>query len=1571
MGENKVTLNATLNSDGVDAGADATTAKLKRIGDTAADSAARGTKAYNDWQRANDGVNKSIDDGTKSISDQRAALVNLINQIDPAAKAFGRLDSQLQQLKAFKASGAISGDDFNAYTAALGKTRAQMDLVGKSMGGLKFNTSAVRYEIGLLAKDMASGQTANFERSFATLLARTGLLSAAFSGIGPIILGVVAAIGVAAAAFVGAASESDKFNKALVATHGYAGVTVSDLRAMADSIGASTHDYGDAQKALVQLVTSGKFAGDTLLSAGKAAVEMSELTGQSIDKTVAEIVKLAGDPTKVIVELNNQYHFLTQAQYDSIAALQKSGDIMGATTIAVKALADGMDSAKGKMADSAGVVEKAWKLVGNAIADDWNTFKNFVGDIGRSDADAQLDAILKKIMNLKAFMSLGWGMSDSYRQSLQDELTALTNDYNALNKKRNAQNDVTTAEGAYQQTVAKGINSSVEVGKLLADHADKATKLAAAIKNLDNNYDAMWKAQQAALSKDSNAPTNPLLTGVTKTDTGFAGGTYGTALIDLQNEFKDTARASTDAADTMIKNIGAEIAAFGQGKDASERYKVSTMDMTDAQRAEANSLLDILDAWNQYKIITQDAAKGLDDMTKLADQLAVQDEKLKAKVYDQDEAWGQYHVTMQKINDDYAKLLALGPPTEAQQDEYTRAVKNAQAVLSDTHANDYVKKALQEQQSEVKKAAQFWESLANTIATTLTNALLKGGNILKNLGQALVSIMKDIVGQLISTWLKTQIIGMFGSSFGGIGGTLGAGAVQAAATSNIFGGGGSSVTGGSTGASGDAMSLLGAGFSGSSGTGFSLFSPSTWLVAGKNLWSGFMNGSANAGSTFLGSWSGNGSVAQVPSGGLVNLPSGETGVYSPSGVGSAIGIAGGLYAGYNEFNAAGGGAGGVLGGAAYGVGTVALAGGIGSLAAGGGFAAGVAGGMGSIGLGAIPVVGWVALAAMALNMITKGGLFGTSYTPTGNTEQDISVGAGGASVSNSAEESKKGMFFSGRSWKTVPLAVDQATTDAVNKFFDGVKKAVTKGAESLGVAVPDIITGSFKETFDKNGKITSNISTVMGQTYTDTVQQFQERIMAENLIALLPAAQNASVIAQKWRSSADDLLAGAEFLDEAQLDINKNKGLGGMSSLTDIDSVVEDLQTGTETLLDTYVRVQGESTSLQSALDQMGLSIGKTGKDFVEFADQLASDAGGLDVLTQEWNDYFGNFYTKSQQVALQYNNAQTTANAAMSAIGEDPTETFAQFRADFEKALPTLTPDQVQQWLSASEALIALANAGSAVTTQLGADTQTMTNLLQTTQTQVDDLFHGGDTSTQIANLQALIAADPNSSSGYANQAQLWKLQQQQAQQAAGQQALAQATEAAQLLGNLANLSALGGGSLQDLATKFNLPLGDFAKMLGTDSAGLQGQFDTAEKNYEAALKTADNTTEMKEILADLLATQAGTPLPFSQADIAAALGITPSTAPTTSTGPTKIGPPVIGAPPGGGTAVPGTGAVAVPGNNAPDPRVPGQQLTEAQRQTALLNRIANAMAPTGAPINTGLRATRAPNVIPVLSRR
>lgn len=66
------------------------------------------------------------------------------------------------------------------------------------------------------------------------------------------------------------------------------------------------------------------------------------MTGESIDKVVKQIVKLSEDPAKAVAKLNEQYHFLTLAQYDYIAALEKQGDKDGAVTAALQDLDEAM-----------------------------------------------------------------------------------------------------------------------------------------------------------------------------------------------------------------------------------------------------------------------------------------------------------------------------------------------------------------------------------------------------------------------------------------------------------------------------------------------------------------------------------------------------------------------------------------------------------------------------------------------------------------------------------------------------------------------------------------------------------------------------------------------------------------------------------------------------------------------------------------------------------------------------------------------------------------------------------------------------------------------------------------------------------------------------------------------------------------------------------------------------------------------------------------------------------------------------------------------------------------------------
>ena len=83
------------------------------------------------------------------------------------------------------------------------------------------------------------------------------------------------------------------------------------------------------------------------------------------------------------------------------------------------------------------------------------------------------------------------------------------------------------------------------------------------------------------------------------------------------------------------------------------------------------------------------------------------------------------------------------------------------------------------------------------------------------------------------------------------------------------------------------------------------------------------------------------------------------------------------------------------------------------------------------------------------------------------------------------------------------------------------------------------------------------------------------------------------------------MLAGTQMLVQAQVDINKGMSLlSNDSSLADISAVVQKLTVQGETLAQTYARLQAEQEDLTQTLSQLGMTTGKTGADFVTFADQ-------------------------------------------------------------------------------------------------------------------------------------------------------------------------------------------------------------------------------------------------------------------------------------------------------------------------------------------------------------------------------
>ncbi|MPS34463.1 MAG: hypothetical protein E2593_04050 [Stenotrophomonas sp.] len=397
-----------------------------------------------------------------------------------------------------------------------------------------------------------------------------------------------------------------------------------------------------------------------------------------------------------------------------------------------------------------------------------------------------------------------------------------------------------------------------------------------------------------------------------------------------------------------------------------------------------------------------------------------------------------------------------------------------------------------------------------------------------------------------------------------------------------------------------------------------------------------------------------------------------------------------------------------LGAAAYGAAGYYGATAVGTVAAGYA-AAGTAGAAaaGSAALAAIPVAGWVALAAIVVDKISGGKLFGTKYQ-TKETGQTINITEAGGSASAYAYQEGQKSLFRGKKRRTIDIDASDEAKESASQLYDVIKKTAEGAASALGVATVNIISGSFKAVYDKKGNLTSELSTVLGRTYSEGFEKFQQRLQAENIVAQVGQYDStASQAAERWRSDAEALLGGAQFLLAAAADAKAGFNLLTDGSLLQLTNLVEDLAVDGESMLEAYGRIRSAAALMDDALALSSVALDKTREEVVRFAAGVVDAAGGLERATALWGGYFNRFYSDSERAALAAEKAQAAAKSALGNVGLDSADFggaggMAEFRRLFEQQLPNLSAEATVRWLEAASALAAMTDAQAALNDML-----------------------------------------------------------------------------------------------------------------------------------------------------------------------------------------------------------------------------------------------------------------------------
>ncbi len=304
---------------------------------------------------------------------QADGLQALLGKINPTVAALQKLDDQQEQLAKFNKQGLLADDDFKTYSADIDAARAKLkafnDEGAKSKGpldSLALGTKGARENVLQLGNALAEGNIRVAAHNLLEIGTNAGASALQLAAVAAPIALVVAGVAGMIIAYEKGAAEADAFNKSLILTGNYAGVSADALGAMAKQVSATVGTTGEAAAILAQLASKGDIAGRSFKGITEAALEMQEATGKAVDETIAEFVKIAKDPVSAAKELNDQYHFLTESVYAQIVALKEQGDTTGAAKLLTDTYADTIRNRAGEITNNLGLIERAWLNIKNA-----------------------------------------------------------------------------------------------------------------------------------------------------------------------------------------------------------------------------------------------------------------------------------------------------------------------------------------------------------------------------------------------------------------------------------------------------------------------------------------------------------------------------------------------------------------------------------------------------------------------------------------------------------------------------------------------------------------------------------------------------------------------------------------------------------------------------------------------------------------------------------------------------------------------------------------------------------------------------------------------------------------------------------------------------------------------------------------------------------------------------------------------------------------------------------------------------------------------------------------------------
>lgn len=521
----------------------------------------------------------------KSAMDEQKALNSLLGAIDPARAALAKLDNQVEQLGKHLDEGRISQDQYNSALGKIDKDYAKLEKTTTGFDKLRLGTRQAQENVVQLGNALSSGDWGSGVRAVAQLGAGAGAGAAGLLAIlAPLAL-ATAAVGGLAYAYHKGSEEQHSYNKSLILTGNYAGVSAGQLGDMARQVSATVGTTGQAAAVLAMLADNGKIAGESFTGITQAAVSMQEATGKAVSETVSEFSKLADDPVKASAALNEQYHYLTASVYSQIVALEKQGDHAAAVKLATDTYADAINDRTPKILANLSLWEKAY----NAVARAADGIKN----IGRRDINTDIESAKADLLEAQNMDGLFQN-----KKSKDALIEFRQNRLNMLEDEKAAQADIAKWEGEQAKAQSNAVTSMSKIDALTKSAWTNEQKRTEAIKEYKRQLENIRKV----------APNDPRLNQAA----------IDKNLANINDQFKDPKSAGTqvdltgfNAAKNNLASIAADYKNYQKELDAAQKAGlVSEADYLLRRQALIGNERDQVTAAYEAEISALESAKG-------------------------------------------------------------------------------------------------------------------------------------------------------------------------------------------------------------------------------------------------------------------------------------------------------------------------------------------------------------------------------------------------------------------------------------------------------------------------------------------------------------------------------------------------------------------------------------------------------------------------------------------------------------------------------------------------------------------------------------------------------------------------------------------------------------------------------------------------------------------------------------------------------------------------------------------------------------------------------------------------